>query len=163
MEMHTSSPIWTAASAGSWRCEGQNGEDVEMFTVSLQHYPSATPTSFEILGSFSDFYGPFLAQEGFRNDPEPYSFCLFKYEPITSHMEQFETKVHDFHRIENPKTTYLNFQNSRKPVLTCRECIFSKKHWNIGNETNKSVGTRPTFLARGRYLTSVCNGSIFQP
>ena len=48
-------------------------------------------------------------------------------------------------------------------LVGVRECIFSKKHWNIGNETNKSVGTRPTFLARGRYLTSVCNGSIFQP
>ena len=35
--------------------------------------------------------------------------------------------------------------------LVCvRECIFSIKHGNIGNETNKWVGTRPTFLARWR-------------
>ena len=35
-------------------------------------------------------------------------------------------------------------------LVGVRECIFSKKHWNIGNETNKWVGTRPTFLARWR-------------
>ena len=35
--------------------------------------------------------------------------------------------------------------------LVCvRECIFSITHGNIGNETNKWVGTRPTFLARWR-------------
>ena len=41
-------------------------------------------------------------------------------------------------------------------LVGVRECIFSKKHWNIGNETNKSVGTRPTFLATGlRYCLMV--------
>ena len=39
--------------------------------VEFKDCPSATPTSFKILGSFSDLYGPFLDQEGLRNDLEP--------------------------------------------------------------------------------------------
>ena len=38
-------------------------------TLAVDDYPSATPT--RIFGSFLDFYGPFLGQEGFKNDPEP--------------------------------------------------------------------------------------------
>ena len=34
------------------------------------NYPSTTPT--RIFWTFFDFYGPFLGQEGFKNDPEPY-------------------------------------------------------------------------------------------
>ena len=32
---------------------------------------------FEILGTFLDLYGSFLGQEGFTNDPEPYTFHVF--------------------------------------------------------------------------------------
>ena len=35
--------------------------------------------------------------------------------------------------------------------LVCdRECVFSTKHGSIGNEANKWLGARPTFLARWR-------------
>ena len=33
---------------------------------------------------------------GFRNDAEPHGSILFSYEPISSHMDLFQTKSHDF-------------------------------------------------------------------
>ena len=40
------------------------------------------------------FHNPFCTQKGFRNDPEPYDFILFEYEPISSHMDSFHVNFH---------------------------------------------------------------------
>ena len=53
-----------------------NGHVFDFWPFQPINYPNATPTSFEILGSFVHVYGMCLGREGFRNDPEPYTSHL---------------------------------------------------------------------------------------
>ena len=57
--------------------------------------------TFYLFADYWSFLGPFWGREWFGNDPEPCGSAQSEYAPMSSHMDPFGTKLHNFAKISS--------------------------------------------------------------